>query len=66
LTQKRRRIETVISQLVERYRAKKVWARDRWHLCNRWLRKILSHTFAVYFCQQVDLPPLCFAKLVTD
>jgi len=66
LTQKQRRIETVISQLVERYRAKKVWARDRWHLCNRWLRKILSHTFAVYFCQQVDLPPLCFAKLVTD
>src|SRR5215213_4965772 len=32
LVQKRRRIETVISQLVERYRAKKVWARDRWHL----------------------------------
>jgi hypothetical protein len=27
--QKRRRIETVISQLVERYRARKVWARDR-------------------------------------
>ncbi|MDP8947882.1 MAG: IS982 family transposase [Actinomycetota bacterium] len=44
LTQKRRRIETVISQLVERYGAKKVWARDRWHLTSRWLRKILSHT----------------------
>lgn len=26
LTQKRRRIETVISELVERYRAKRVWA----------------------------------------
>jgi hypothetical protein len=66
LTQKRRRIETVIGQLVERYRAKKVWARDRWHLTSRWLRKVLSHTFAVYLCQQVDLPPLSFAELVTD
>ncbi len=29
LTQKRRRIETMISQLTVRYNAKKVWARDR-------------------------------------
>jgi DDE family transposase len=35
LVQKRRRIETVFSQLVERYRAKKVRARDRWHLTSR-------------------------------
>jgi hypothetical protein len=35
LVQKRRRIERVISQLVERYNAKKVWARDRWHLTSR-------------------------------
>jgi hypothetical protein len=66
LTQKRRRIETVISQLVERYRAKKVWARDRWHLTSRFLRKVLSHTMAVYFCQQVGLSPLRFAELLTD
>jgi hypothetical protein len=66
LTQKRRRIETVIGQLVERYRAKKVWARDRWHLTNRWLRKLLSHTFAVYVCQQIGLPPLRFAELIAD
>lgn len=32
LVQERRRVETVISQLVQRYRAKKTWARDRWHL----------------------------------
>lgn len=32
LVQKRRRIETVISQITERYRAKRVWARNRWHL----------------------------------
>ncbi len=66
LVQKRRRIETVISQLAERYGAKKVWARDRWHLTSRWLRKVLSHTAAVYFCQQVGLPPLRFADLLTD
>ncbi len=66
LTQKRRRIETVISQLVERYNAKKVWARDRWHLTSRFLRKVLSHTMAVYFCQQVGLSPLRFSELLTD
>lgn len=67
LVQKRRRIETVISQLVERYGARKVWARDRWHLTSRWLRKVLSHTMAVFLCQQeADLPPLRFAELLTD
>lgn len=66
LVQKRRRIETVISQITERYNAKKVWARDRWHLTSRWLRKVLSHTVAVYFCQQVGLSPLRFAELLTD
>jgi Transposase DDE domain len=66
LVRKRRRIETVISQMTERYRAKRVWARDRWHLTSRWLRKVLSHTMAVYFCQQVGISPLRFAKLLTD
>jgi hypothetical protein len=66
LVRKRRRIETVISQITERYRAKRVWARDRWHLTSRWLRKVLSHTMAVYFCQQVGLSPLRFAQLLND
>jgi hypothetical protein len=66
LTQKRRRIETVISQMAERYGAKKVWARDRWHLTSRWLRKVLSHTMAVHLCQQVGLSLLRFAELLTD
>jgi len=26
----------------------------------------LSHTMAVYFCQQVGLSPLRFAQLLTD
>lgn len=68
LTQKRRRIETVISQLVERYGAKKVWARDRWHLTSRWLRKILSHTMSFYLCQSGGCcsSPLRFAELLAD
>ena len=56
-TQKRYRIETVIGQLVERFHAKKVWARDVWHLISRWLRKLLSHSIA-------GLSPLSLAKLI--
>ena len=46
LTRKRCRIETVIGQLVKRYQAKKVRARNCWHLSSRWLHKILSHTMS--------------------
>jgi hypothetical protein len=63
---KRRRIETVLGQLVERYRIKRVWARDVWHLWSRWLRTVVSHTFAVLLCQQRGLSPLQFDKLLTD
>lgn len=67
LVNKRRRIETVFSQFVERFNAKKVWARDRWHLTSRFLRKILSHTMAVHFSQQAGLSsPLRFSELVID
>jgi len=67
LTQTRRRVETVIGQLVERFHAKRVWARDPWHLCSRWLRMLLSHTFAVLLAQQAGLDsPLQFARLLDD
>jgi Transposase DDE domain len=66
VTPTRRRIETVIGQLVERYHAKRVWARDAWHLWSRWQRKLLSHTLAVYLCQQHSLGSLRFADLVTN
>jgi hypothetical protein len=62
LTQARRRIETVIGQLVEGYHAKRVWARDAWHLWSRWQRKLLSHTIAVYLRQQTGLGSLRFAN----
>jgi Transposase DDE domain len=66
LVHKRRRIETVFSQLVQRYQVKRVWAHDLWHLASRWLRCILSHTCAMLLCQQTGLPPLQFDRLLTD
>ena len=66
LKHRRYRIETVFSQLTGRFKAKRVWARDAWHLCSRWLRRIVSHLFGVYFCQQLALPSLQFAKIIRD
>lgn len=60
----RYRIETVFSQLTERYQIKKVWARDMWHLTSRLLRKILSHTICFVLNQFQGNSPLQFAKLV--
>jgi len=47
---------TARDQLVGRYDLKRVWARDRWHLTARWLRKLLSHTIGVHLCQRQGLP----------
>lgn len=66
LVAKRRRIETVLGQVVERYRLKRVWARDAWHLWSRWLRCVVSHTLAVLLCQRQGLSPLQFDGLITD
>ena len=65
LKHKRYLIETMIGQFVERFRSKKIWARDTWHLLSRWFRKVLSHTIAVFLCQIAELPPLHFACLVS-
>ena len=66
VTPTRRRIETVIGQLTERYHAKRVWARDAWHLWSRWLRKLLSHTLAAFLYQRAGLGSLRFADLITS
>lgn len=66
LSRKRYLIDTVFSQLKERFHAKRVWARDAWHYFARWLRKIISHTVALFFCQRLGLPPLQFADLLID
>jgi Transposase DDE domain len=66
LSAKRQKIETVFSQLVERYRLKVVWARDSWHFSSRFVRKILSHTMAVMFCCREGVSPTRFSELLTD
>jgi hypothetical protein len=64
LTRVRWRVETVASQLVERYHLKRLWARDAWHLTSRVLRKVLSHTIAVWLCLARDFSPLSFDDLL--
>ena len=66
LTQIRRRIETVFGQFVGRLNAKRVWARDRWHLTSRWYRRLCAHTLGVVLCQAEGLPPLRFSELIAD
>ena len=62
----RYRIDAVFGQLVERYHAEKVWARDAWHLWSRLLRRVLRHTLAVLLAITAGFPPLHLADLVTD
>ena len=50
----------------ERYHAKRVWARDAWHLWSRWQRKLLSHTLAAFLYQRAGLGSLRFADLITS
>jgi hypothetical protein len=64
LSRFRSRIDTVFGQLVDRSRAKRVWARDSWHLWSRLLRKLLSHTLTVYFTALAGHPPLRLANLL--
>jgi hypothetical protein len=64
LVQMRRRIETVLSQLVERYHAKRVRGRDEWHLIARWRRKLASHTVAVLLCQRAGVAALAFRHIL--
>ncbi|MDQ3803538.1 MAG: IS982 family transposase [Acidobacteriota bacterium] len=66
LVNTRRRIETVIGQLVGRFRARQVWARDPWHFFSRLLRKVLGHTLFIGLCQRHELLPLRMAELLTD
>jgi len=60
----RYRIDTVFSQLTERYSLKKVRARDLWHLASRLLRKVLSHTVAFLLNHRLGNPPLQLSKLL--
>ena len=60
----RRLVETLIGQLVERFRIEKVWARDPWHLTSRLNRKLLVHTVCRWLNRH-SLTPLQFEQLVS-
>ncbi len=60
----RYRIDTVFGQLTDRCGAKRVWARDLWHLRNRVLRMVLMHVLCVLFNWQDQAPPLQLDRLV--
>src|SRR5215212_290815 len=66
LSRFRYRIDTIFSQLTERYCVKKVWARDLWHLASRLVRKVLSHTVAFLLNHQMGNPPLQLSKLLVQ
>lgn len=63
LSRLRYRIDTVFGQLAERYHIKRLWAKDLWHLGSRLLRKVLSHTVAVFLNALLGRPYLHLAQL---
>ena len=64
--QKKRRkiVETVISQLEQRFSIGTVKARDAWRLTNRVTRKVLAHTILCAFNDILDRKPLHHDGLV--
>ena len=61
----RKVVETVNSQLTERFQIAKIKVKDLWHYQNRIFRKILSHTVGVCLNIQIGNKPLQLA-LLTD
>ncbi|WP_282549711.1 IS982 family transposase [Acinetobacter pseudolwoffii] len=64
LMKARRKIETVIGQLVDRFNIQKVRAKDLWHLSHRFIRKILSHTVCVVLNKKLGHSPIQLEKLI--
>ena len=62
ISQPRYCIETVFSQLVDRFQVRRLQVKNIRHLHARLLRKALSHTLAFALNQEQGNPPLQFAK----
>jgi hypothetical protein len=62
----RKLVETVGSQLTERFQISKIKVKDLWHYQNRIIRKILSHTIGVYLNMQIGNKPLRLALLTEN
>lgn len=60
----RRLVETVIGQLTERFHIEKVRARNTWHQCSRFWRKLLAHTASIRLSLSMDNDPLQFEHLI--
>ena len=60
----RKTVETVISQLTERFNINRVKAKTMWTLINRITRKLLSHTMALFINKQQGNKMLQFDKLL--
>lgn len=54
----RKRVETVGSQLTERFAIARIRVRDLWHYQHRLIRKILAHTVGVFLNLQLGRKPL--------
>ena len=61
----RRLIETVIGQLTERFHIEKVRARNMWHQCSGFWRKLLAHTVNIRLSLSIDNEPLQFEHLIS-
>jgi hypothetical protein len=61
----RRLIETVGSQLTERFHIQRLKVRKGWTLMAKWYRKIVTHTMCVWFNILYERDPLDFEGLVT-
>ncbi len=66
LNNTRRRIETVIGQLVERFNISKIRARTLWHLTSRCARKVLGHTLAIKLLQELGDNSMALDKILTQ
>ena len=62
----RRRVETVIGQVAERFSAERIGARKLWQLVTRIYRKVAAHTLCVLINQSLGRPLLDFDGLVTE
>lgn len=66
MSKARRLIETVGSQLTGRFHIETIRVRNMWHFQSRLIRKILSHTVAVFLNIKLGHEPLDFSSLVTN
>ena len=62
----RKLIETVNSQLTERFGIARTRAHGLWHYQHRLIRKILAHTVTIFLNQTLGRPPLHFTDLVSE